>query len=147
MSQSASEIAQQLVATTDPEGSWEALTRLFAKEVELRHVPPAPTDGPIPGALLAQISHGEVEALSRALPNATHDQPEITVEGDAIRVRRRTHGSLADGTPVDLRTNTVFSIADGQVVALQSDMDGESRRVWQSVLSAGGFPPPPKGPD
>jgi hypothetical protein len=147
MAQSANEIAQQLAATADPEGSWRALTRLFAKEVELRHDPPAPTDGPIPGALLAQISQREVEALSRAVPNATHDPPEITVEGNAIRIRRRTQGSLPDGTPVDLRTNTLFSIAEGRVVALQSDMDGESVRMWQRVLFAGGFPPRPERPD
>jgi ketosteroid isomerase-like protein len=142
MADSVREIAQQLAAAADPGGSWEALTRLFAKEVELRHDPPAPTDGPISGALLAQISLHEMEALSRALPDATHDQPEITVEGNAIRIRRRTQGSLPDGTPVDFRTNTVFSIAEGRVVALQSDMDGESVRMWQRVLSAGGFPPP-----
>ncbi len=143
MTRSAAEIARELVASAgDPEGSWKALTGLFAEEIELRHVPPAPTDGPIAGALLAEISAREVAALSRAMPDARHDQPEITVEGDAIRIRRRTHGLLADGTPVDLSTHTLMSIADGRVVALESDMDAESMRAWRDVLAAGGFEVP-----
>lgn len=143
MTLSAAEIAQQLLAVAgDAERSRETLTALFAEEIELRHVPPAPTDGPIPGALLAEISRREVAALSRAMPDATHDEPEITVEGDAIRVRRRTHGLLGDGTPVDVRTNTLMSIADGRVVALESDMDPESLRSWRGVLAAGGFEVP-----
>ena len=57
-------------------------------------------------------------------------------------VRVRTSGALADGTPIDVETNTVFTIADGAIVALQSDMDAGSAEAWKKVLAAGSFEAP-----
>ena len=50
------------------EQSQETLAALFAEpRWGLRHVPPSPSDGPIPGRRLAELSRREVEASGRAL--------------------------------------------------------------------------------
>ena len=145
MTKSASEIAEEMRAVThDRTKSRELLAGLFAENVELQHVPARPADGPIAGSFLAEVSRREVEALPRALHDAVHDEAEITVEGDAIRVRGRTSGTLPDGTTIDVRTNTLLTIADGLIVALQSDMDSPSTEAWQKVLAVGGFEVPPR---
>ena len=64
------------------------------------------------------------------------------MEGDAIRVRNRIAGALADGSTVELRTNTLFTVTDGAITALQSDMDAASMATWGKALAAGGFEVP-----
>lgn len=143
MTKSASEIAEEMRAVaSDHVKSREVLTCLFTESVELQHVPRRPSDGAIAGRVLAEIVRRESEAVFRALPDIIYDDPEITVEADAIRVRRRTFGTLLDGTTIDVRTNTLFRIADGAIVALQSDMDPEGVEAWQKVLAVGGFEAP-----
>lgn len=145
MKKSVSEIAEEMRAVThDRDRSRELLAGLFAENVELRHVPARPADGPIAGSFLAEVSRREVEALPRALRDVVHDEAEITVEGDAIRVRGHTSGTLPDGTRIDVRTNTLLTVANGAIVALQSDMDAPSTEAWQKVLVAGGFEVPPR---
>ena len=140
MTRSPEQIADQIRgASHDPHVSCEVLASLFASEVELRHSPPGPNDGPISGSLLADVARREVDALLRAVPDARHDEPDITVQGDVIVVRRRTRGSLPDGSDVELSTNTVMSIAEGSIVSLESDMSPDEVRAWQRVLAAGGF--------
>jgi ketosteroid isomerase-like protein len=141
MTKSASEIAEEMRAVAhDRTKSRELLASLFAENVELRHVPARPSDGPIAGSFLAEVSRREVEALPRALHDAVHDEAEITVEGDAVRVRGRTSGTLPDGTTIGVRTNTLLTIADGVIVALQAP----STEAWQKVLVVGGFEVPPR---
>ena len=140
MTRSASEIAEQMRSVAhDPVKSREVLAGLFAETVELRHVPRRASDGPIPGRLLAEVARRESEAVARALPDLIADDPEITVEADAVRVRRHTTGTLVDGSTIDVRTNTLFGIGDGAIVALQSDMDEASMQAWRTVLAAGGL--------
>ena len=143
MTRSVADIAEEMRAVaTDRAKSRDLLVSLFADTVELRHVPPSPSDGPIPGRVLSDVSGREVAALARALPDAEHGGAEVTVEGDAVRVRVRTSGVLADGTRIDVETNTRFTIADGAIVALQSDMDAGSAEAWKKVLAAGSFEAP-----
>ena len=140
MALSADEVADRMrAAGDDPVRSQQTLASLFAEQVELRHVPPSSSDGPIPGALLAEVSRREVEASGRALVGPVARESEITVEGDAIRVRNRIAGTLADGSTVELRTNTLFTVTDGAITALQSDMDAASMAMWGKALAAGGF--------
>jgi ketosteroid isomerase-like protein len=141
---SANDVADQLRSTAgNPIANHETLARLFAEEIELRHEPPHPSDGPIPGRLLAEMARREVEAVKRALPDA-EQRSEITVEGDGVRVRGRTRGTLVDGTLIDVQTNTLFTVADGRIVALHSDMDARSGVAWGRVLAAGGIEVPPE---
>ena len=57
MALSADEVADRMrAAGDDPARSQQTLASLFAEQVELRHVPPSSSDGPIPGALLAEVS-------------------------------------------------------------------------------------------
>jgi ketosteroid isomerase-like protein len=136
--------AELRAAAGDLGANQEVLARLFADDVLLRHEPPHPSDGPIPGRLLAEVSRREVAAVARALPDADQSGSEISVEGDGVRMRGRTRDTLADGTAVDVRTNTLFTVADGRIVALLSDMDSESMVSWGTVLAAGGFDVPPE---
>ena len=143
MTKSAADVAEEMRAVAaDRTKSRDLLASLFAETVELRHVPPSPSDGPIPGRVLAAVAGGEVAALARAMPDAEHGDSEITVEGDAVRVRGRMSGTLGDLTRIDVETNTLFTIADGAIVALQSDMDAGSVESWQKVLAAGSFEVP-----
>ena len=143
MTKSVTEIADEMRAVAaDRAKSRDLLVSLFADTVELRHEPPRPSDGPIPGSLLGEVSGREVDALARAMPEAEHCASEVTIEGNAVRVRVRTTGTLADGTPIDVETNTRFTIADGVIVGLQSDMDAASAEAWKKVLAAGSFEVP-----
>jgi ketosteroid isomerase-like protein len=143
MDNSAEEIAAELRAAADNEvTTQEVLARRFADSVELRHIPPHPTDGPIPGPLLGEVSAREVAAVGRALRDRDDSDADITIDGDAVRVRRRTRGMLADGTKVDVRTSTRFVVADGAIVGLESDMDTASMEAWGKVLAAGAFEMP-----
>src|SRR5579863_309067 len=146
MPQSAAEVADRMRAVaSDRVRSRELLATLFAEDVAIHHVPPGPNDGSIPGSRLAAISQQEVEALGRALPDAVHEDPVITVEGEAVRVRGRTSGRLPDGTAIEVRTNTLFTVTDGVIVGLESDMDAESLSAWRTVLTSGGFEVPSQG--
>jgi len=140
MTKSASEIAADMRAVAhDRVASQELLASLFAEQVELRHVPASPNDGPIAGALLATVARREVEAMPRAFDGEVGHDTDIAVEGETIRVRGRVTGTLRDGSTVELRTNTLHTIAGGQIVALESDMDPDSLATWQRVLAAGGM--------
>jgi hypothetical protein len=130
--------AQLRAVSDDGVRSQQALALLFAETVELRHEPSHPSDGPVSGRLLGEVSRREVEAAGRALLDLC-SASEVTTEGDAIRVRGRTVGTLSDGTKVDMHTDTVFTVADGAIVGLYSDMDDASMAVWGQVLIAGGF--------
>jgi ketosteroid isomerase-like protein len=135
---SATDIAAQLRAVADDRvASSELLASLFAEEVELRHTPASPFDGPIPGAALADAVRGEVQAVAQAMPDATHEPGDITVEGEGVRMRSSVSGTLADGTPVEVRTDTLLTIAGGSIVALGSDMDAATMELWGRVLAEG----------
>jgi hypothetical protein len=139
MTKTVGEVADELRAARDDRfKSQRALASLLAETIDLRHEPPHPTDGPIPGRLLAEVSLREVEAVGRAMPDVSTES-DVAVEGDAIRVRGRTTGTLADGTRIDIQTHTVFTVAGGAIVALQSEMDEVSMATWGQVLMAGGF--------
>jgi hypothetical protein len=140
INESVNEIADELrAAAGDTTKTQDVMARLFAENIDLRHVPPLPSDGPIPGRLLAEVSRREVAAVERALRNRVDSDSEVTVDGDQILVRSRTRGTLDDGTSIDVRPSTRFTVAGGAIVGLQSDMDGESMEAWGKVLAAGGF--------
>jgi hypothetical protein len=140
MDNSPEEVAAELRAAVGDEGTThELLARRFAEYVELRHTPPHPTDGPIPGRLLGEVAGREVAAVGRALRERDDSEAEITVEGDRVWVRRRTRGKLADGTTIDVRSSTRFVVTDGAIVGLESDMDPGSMEAWGKVLAAGEF--------
>ena len=122
---SANDVADQLRAAGNLGATQEMLARLFADEIVLRHEPPHPSDSPIPGRLLAEMARREVDAVKRALPDAEQSS-EVAVEGDGVRMRGRTRGTLADGTAIDVHTNTLFTVADGRIVGLRSEMDAQS---------------------
>jgi hypothetical protein len=140
MTASAIDIADELRAAAQDGGKMqETLAGLFAETVVLRHEPPSPSDGAISGSLISAISRKEVAAAGRALPDAVQGDVNVSIEGDGIRVQTRTSGVLADGTTIDVKSNTLFTVADGAIVGLQSDMDAASVEAWRKVLSAGGF--------
>jgi hypothetical protein len=135
----ADEIAEELrVAKGDVVKTQAILERRFAEQIELRHVPPLESDGPIAARLLIEVAGREVAAVERALPDRVTDG-DVTVDGDVIRVQNRTQGTLSDGTTVDVQTDTRFTVSDGAIVGLESNMDAASMQAWGTVLAAGGF--------
>lgn len=137
MAKTVEEIADEMRAAAAEGMSSAVLAKYFAESVEIRHVPPSEFDGPVPGSVIAGTAGREVASLARAMPDAVHGESEVTVEGDDIRQRGRTTGTLADGTAIDVRTNTVFTVADSKIVALRSEMDAASAEQWGKVLAAG----------
>jgi ketosteroid isomerase-like protein len=139
MGTSADDIAEELrAAEGDVVKTQEVLARRFAEQIELRHVPPLESDGPIAARLFVEVAGREVAAVERALPDRVTDG-DVTVDGDVIRVQNRTQGTLSDGTSVDVRTDTRFTVADGEIVGLESNMDAASMEAWGTVLAAGGL--------
>lgn len=78
------------------------MKQLYAETIELAHEPRLPTDGPLPSRVLVALAGQEVAALERAMPDAWLDEPEVTAEGQYIRVRNRMGGTLADGSAVEV---------------------------------------------
>jgi len=139
MGTTADDIAEELrAASGDVVKTQEVMARRFAEHIELRHVPPLESDGPIAARLLVEVARREVAAVERALPDRVTDG-DVAVVGDVIRVQNRTQGTLSDGTSVDVRTDTRFTVADGAIVGLESNMDAASMQAWGTVLAAGGF--------
>ena len=139
MASSASEIADRMRAVAaDRVQAQQLLASLFAESIELRHEPGLPSDGPIPGRVLAEVSRREVEAAGRAMPDMT-SETQIEVEGDGIRMQSRTTGTLADGTRVDVHTESLLTVANGEITGLRARLDETSMAAWGAVLVAGGF--------
>jgi hypothetical protein len=118
----------------------ETMSGLYAVSIDLAHEPPLPSDGPIPSSVLIALGGAEVAAAERALKNPWLDAPEVIVEDDRrLRVRNRMGGTLADGTDVEVCTNTVYTVGDGSIIGLRSEMAPEDMERWGSVLAAGDF--------
>jgi SnoaL-like domain len=138
MTKSVSEIADAIrEAGPDRLRSSELMATLYQETIELQHVPPRPGDGPIKSSTLVALAGQEVEALQRALPDASVHPPGVTVEDQRIRVRGRIDGTASDGSTVAVSTNTVFTVSDGRIVALCSEMDADAMQAWVRVLAAG----------
>jgi hypothetical protein len=132
------EIAESIrQAGADRDRLRETMSGLYADTIELAHEPPLPSDGPIPSRVLIELGGAEVAAVERALRNPWLDAPDVIVEGDRLRVRNRMGGILADGTDVEVCTNTVYTIGGGRIVGLRSEMAPEDMERWGSVLAAG----------
>ena len=129
-------------AGSDRDRMRETMTGLYAEMVEIAHQPPQPSDGPVPAGVLIAMADREVGALSRAISEPWTDPPEVTVDGECIRVRNRMGGTLADGTDVELATNTLYTIRAGRIVGLRSEMAPEETQRWSSMLVAGSFEAP-----
>ena len=141
MTKSASEYAADMrtAVAHDRVASQELLASLFAEQVELRHVPASPNDGPIAGALLATVARREVEAMPERSTARSDTTPTSRSRARPYTSGAGSPGPLRDGSTVELRTNTLHTIAGGQIVALESDMDPDSLATWQRVLAAGGM--------
>jgi hypothetical protein len=132
-------------AGADRDGLRWAMSGLYAETIELVHEPPLASDGPMPGRVLIALGGEEVAAVERAMPDVWMHEPEVTVEGEhRLRVRNRMGGTLADGTTVEVSTNTVYDIEEGRIVGLRSEMAPEDTQRWGAVLSAGDFQVPPE---
>ena len=142
MSKSVADLAEALRAAADGGSTPAVLADYYAETVVVRHVPALPNDGPVAGHLLAEMGRREVAASGRALSGSSERSTEVTVEGDAVRMRSRTKGALADGTAIEAETNTLFHVADGCIDELVSEMDEASGDAWRQALVAGGIEVP-----
>ena len=138
MTTSAGDIARELDAVKgDRDRYQQVMARFYAETIQLSHVPPSSYDGPIPSRYLIEVAANEVESLGRALSDLDIGEPEVTVEGEAFRVRGSVSGRLADGARLAITTNTVFTVADGLITGLRSEMSPADTEAWVAVLTAG----------
>ena len=141
MSTDVEEIAQRLradYASQDPDRE-PAMASLFGETVELRHDPPAPTDGPLAGAMLRDVVIAESRAAYHAFTDVVRDNIDVTVDGSSIRIRATTKGTLVTGDAISVDTDVVVEIRDGRIVAMSSRMGEEDGARWRQALEAGGF--------
>ncbi len=138
------QVAEQLradYASPDPDRE-PAMASLFAETVELRHTPPAPTDGPLPGAMLREVALAETRAANRAFTEMVRDNVQVTVDGSSIRLQSTTKGTLVTGEAVSIDTDVVVEVKEGRIVAMEARMDEEAGAQWRQALEAGGFEVP-----
>jgi hypothetical protein len=134
--------ADDVAVTLRTRGTAAMSELTFAEQVQLTHVPPANTDGPIPGALLAAVSRAEADAMVTALAGDVDRDVVVTVEGSDVRMRSTVCGTIVGGTPVDYATEVVLTVAGGEVVAMEAHLDEESMTQHRLVLEAGGYERP-----
>src|SRR5262245_3289172 len=104
MSADVEQVAERLRADYEsPDANGEpAMASLFAETVQLKHTPPAPTDGPLPGAMLREVAIAETKAANRAFTEMTRDNVQVTVDGSSIRLQSTTKGTLVTGDSVSI---------------------------------------------
>ena len=121
-------------------GAEPAMASLYADSVELRHTPPLPTDAPLSGAFLRDVSIAETAAARRALPDLARDENSVTVDGNSIRLQSTVTGTLATtGESIKVHTDVVVEVRDGRIVAMEARLGADAMATWGTVLAAGGF--------
>lgn len=129
-------------AGSDRDRLRETMNGLYAESVVIAHEPPRPSDGPVPAGVLIALADAEVAALGRAVSGEWSDPPEVSLEGDHVRVRNHMGGTLSDGTDIELATNTLYTISAGRIVGLRSEMSPDEMQRWGTVLAEGKFEVP-----
>jgi ketosteroid isomerase-like protein len=139
-------VAEELRAAyrAGPSAGQAVMASLFADSVVLHHDPPLPSDGPIPGAFLREMSGLETAAAHRALPDLRYDTVEVSGDDDTVRVRSKVTGTLASGEAVEVATDVVLDLRDGRIVGLTGHLEPHDQEQWSAVLAAGGFEVPPE---
>jgi ketosteroid isomerase-like protein len=137
-------IARRLAAAfrAGPADAQSTLRSLYADEVELRHIPALPSDGPVDGTRLREGQDREAAAIGRAIPGYAYDDVNVEVDGDRVHVTAWIHGTLTTGTSVRLRSDMYCTVRDGHVVGLEHVMDDETMAAWMDVAAAGGLAVP-----
>jgi ketosteroid isomerase-like protein len=127
-----------------PSAGHAVMASLFGESVVLRHDPPLPTDGPIPGGFLREMSGLETAAAHRALPDLRYESVDVSGDDDAVRVRATVTGTLATGEVVAVTTDVLLELSDGRIVGLTGALGPDDQEQWSAVLAAGGFEVPPE---
>jgi lactoylglutathione lyase len=105
-----------------------AVAEHLAETVEVHHDPPAPTDGPMPGALLA-----EAMRQSSADTSSARTILSLVAEGDRI-VQHSIVTTVADGQRSEVAHTAIYRVADGRIVGLESRYEPRGPGVAQRII-------------
>jgi len=123
----------------DVASGWEALVRYFADPVEIAHVPPDPTDGPVPVDAASAYTRGVAVALSKI--NAFSYSADVRAEGGRITIDLTVSGQSVDGEAFTTPLSFECYIDEGKLVRQVATVDPESMAPLANALAAtGAFP-------
>jgi len=116
-------------------GGWEILSQYYADIIEITHVPPIPTDGPVAGVMAA----GYIQHMAVALSNLKDFSctNEVRAEGQQITQVTAQHFRGVDGKPVTFHGKLVFQFENGRIVRLIST-DGDTHAQLVEAVAATG---------
>jgi len=116
-------------------GGWEILSQYYADIIEITHVPPIPTDGPVAGVMAAAYIQHMAVALSNLKDFSCTN--EVRAEGQQITQVTAQHFRGVDGKPVTFHGELVFQFENGRIVRLIST-DGDTHAQLVEAVAATG---------
>jgi hypothetical protein len=121
---------------------WEVMSRHYADVIDIHHVPPEPTDGPVASAAAAAYMQGTAVALGKLKDFSSSNG--VQAEGQRITLRTAQHFLDVDGEPVTFHGELVYHFENGRVVRLVStDEPATYPQLVQAIAAAGGIGPSP----
>lgn len=102
-----------------------AVQPFYADEIEMRHVPPNPADGPRSAAALRADSPVELAAVRGVMPDVHYDAV-VTSTDDAVVVDGKLCGTLPGGDAYVQELQMTYDVDDGKVVRFTSAYDPAS---------------------
>jgi len=140
----ARQVAEQLKTAFEngPESAQTVLRGLYGDTLELRHVPPLPSDGTVDGERMRQASGQEAAAVKRAIPDQRYDEVEVVVDGSRVHLKAWIQGTLTTGTSVRMLSEMWCAVSEGRIVAVEHLMDDDAIAGWVEVAAAAGLTVP-----
>jgi hypothetical protein len=125
-----------------PDAAHRVLSSLYDDTVELRHVPPLPSDGTVDGERLREASSREAAAVKSAIPDQRYDTVEVVADAAGVHIKARIRGTLSTGRDVRLLAEMWCTVRAGRIVAIEHRMDEDALAGWVEVAAAGGLKAP-----
>jgi hypothetical protein len=140
----ARQVADQLKAAfaSGPDAAQTVLRSLYGDRLELRHVPPLPSDGTVDGERMREASGREAAAIKDAIPDLHYEAVELVVDESRVHVKAWIRGTLASGKSVRLLSEMWCTVHDGRIVAIEHLMDEDALAAWIEVAGTGGIQVP-----
>jgi hypothetical protein len=125
-----------------PDAAQAALCSLYNDTLELRHVPPLPSDGTVDGERLREASSREAAAVKSAIPDQRYDKVEVVVDASRVRIKAWIRGTLTTGKGIRLLSEIWCTVRGGRIVAIEHRMGEDAMAGWVEVAAAGGLKAP-----
>jgi hypothetical protein len=123
----------------DVASGWEALVRYFADPVEIAHVPPDPTDGPVPVDAASAYTRGVAVTLTKI--NDFAYSADVRSDGERITIDLTVSGQSVDGEAFTTPLSFECYIDEGKLVRQVASVDPVAMApLAQALAATGAFP-------